>query len=494
DRWVGGVLSGIGAYFGVDPLILRLVYIVLLFLGVGWLIYIILWIVVPPAETAAEKLEMRGEPVTVENLKRVFDEGSERFKSGAERVANEADAFGKRWSGPDGARRQDDLRRGAARGVSKAVGVIGKLLGLFLLGIAVVFTMMLLGGIISGGVITYDNVVGDGTSGYFELGGLIFNTASQAMWFVIGVLFLAVIPIVGLFIAGLRLLFGLRSPRWFAAALSITWFAALVLVFILGARLGNDFRRSEPMRTEAELVQPTGDILYLTNGDRRPDTEHWGLSVDDGELEWDVDGLFTTEDSIHGGWAELDVVRSPDSLFHVMVVRRSQGRSSKAALIRASNIRYTMHQQDSLLTFSPWVSFPKEDKFRAQRVRFVVQVPVGKAVHFSGTMGFLLDDVDNITNTYDGHMVGRTWTMTEQGLSSDARPGDLTVPADTTTSTIEIRANGKKRKLTVTATNGPVATVQAATVWRGIPKRKADAPEPVAFVMPDLFNILFQHI
>ena len=57
DKWVGGVLSGVGAYFGFDPLILRLIYIALLFMGVGVLIYIILWIVVPPADSAADRLE-----------------------------------------------------------------------------------------------------------------------------------------------------------------------------------------------------------------------------------------------------------------------------------------------------------------------------------------------------------------------------------------------------------------------------------------------------
>ena len=62
---IGGVCSGIGYYFGFDPLWLRLAFALsFFFLGSGFLLYIILWLVLPKAVTAAEKLEMKGKPIT----------------------------------------------------------------------------------------------------------------------------------------------------------------------------------------------------------------------------------------------------------------------------------------------------------------------------------------------------------------------------------------------------------------------------------------------
>ena len=66
-----GVLAGIGQFFGINAVWVRLIFIVLLFasFGAAIIVYIILCIVVPPAKTAAEKLQMRGEPVTLEAIK-----------------------------------------------------------------------------------------------------------------------------------------------------------------------------------------------------------------------------------------------------------------------------------------------------------------------------------------------------------------------------------------------------------------------------------------
>jgi phage shock protein C len=49
DRWLGGVLGGLGAYLGIDPLILRVATIVLTVIGAGSLViaYIVMWILVP---------------------------------------------------------------------------------------------------------------------------------------------------------------------------------------------------------------------------------------------------------------------------------------------------------------------------------------------------------------------------------------------------------------------------------------------------------------
>ena len=71
DRRVfGGVCAGISAYLNWDPLIMRIIFAVLTLPGgFGLALYLILWIILPVAKTTAQKLEMRGDPITVENIK-----------------------------------------------------------------------------------------------------------------------------------------------------------------------------------------------------------------------------------------------------------------------------------------------------------------------------------------------------------------------------------------------------------------------------------------
>lgn len=66
---IGGVCSGLAAYFNIDILLVRILMVVLLLVGsAGFWIYIIVWIVTPKAANAAQKCEMRGWPVTAENM------------------------------------------------------------------------------------------------------------------------------------------------------------------------------------------------------------------------------------------------------------------------------------------------------------------------------------------------------------------------------------------------------------------------------------------
>lgn len=90
DKILGGVASGLAAYMGWDPTLVRLLIFVLAFFGVGVIIpiYIVCWIVVPEAYTAAEKLAMRGEKVTVENIGKTVTEGFEKVSSGVNDYVN----------------------------------------------------------------------------------------------------------------------------------------------------------------------------------------------------------------------------------------------------------------------------------------------------------------------------------------------------------------------------------------------------------------------
>jgi phage shock protein PspC (stress-responsive transcriptional regulator) len=64
NRVIAGVCSGLGAYFDVDPVLFRVLFLVALIAGgSGVLLYIILWIGIPNAITTTQKLEMRGKRI-----------------------------------------------------------------------------------------------------------------------------------------------------------------------------------------------------------------------------------------------------------------------------------------------------------------------------------------------------------------------------------------------------------------------------------------------
>jgi phage shock protein PspC (stress-responsive transcriptional regulator) len=68
---IGGVAAGIASYFGLDVVLVRLAFVLLAIFsgGTGIILYLLLWLVVPPAVTTSEKLQMQGKPVTLEALK-----------------------------------------------------------------------------------------------------------------------------------------------------------------------------------------------------------------------------------------------------------------------------------------------------------------------------------------------------------------------------------------------------------------------------------------
>lgn len=84
-RIFGGVCAGLAAYLNIDALIIRIVFAILFLAGgFGILIYLVLWVVLPEAKTTAQKLEMRGDPVNIENIKesvkREFDTVKKKMK------------------------------------------------------------------------------------------------------------------------------------------------------------------------------------------------------------------------------------------------------------------------------------------------------------------------------------------------------------------------------------------------------------------------------
>ena len=69
-RVIGGVCSGMGAYWDIDPVIMRVLFVALVLAGgLGVLVYLILYVVIPEAKTTSQKIEMKGHPVNIHNIK-----------------------------------------------------------------------------------------------------------------------------------------------------------------------------------------------------------------------------------------------------------------------------------------------------------------------------------------------------------------------------------------------------------------------------------------
>ncbi len=85
NKYIGGVCGGLGAYFQVDPMWIRLIFLLTLFIGgSGLIIYVILWIVIPRAVTTADRLSMRGEKVNLSNIEKSIKEDLRDIKQNLE--------------------------------------------------------------------------------------------------------------------------------------------------------------------------------------------------------------------------------------------------------------------------------------------------------------------------------------------------------------------------------------------------------------------------
>ncbi len=100
DSIIGGVCSGLAAYLGLeDPIWVRLgMAFLILGMGVGFGLYIILWIVMPAAETPSDRLAMRGDDINIENISKEMERGMETLSESMNKFGEKVTEFGEKFS------------------------------------------------------------------------------------------------------------------------------------------------------------------------------------------------------------------------------------------------------------------------------------------------------------------------------------------------------------------------------------------------------------
>ena len=85
---IAGVCGGLAAYFSMDPVVIRLIAVLLAMVtsGAGVLVYALLWIIVPKAVSTTQKLEMKGEEVTVKNIEKFLKDEMDAVKESYKKI------------------------------------------------------------------------------------------------------------------------------------------------------------------------------------------------------------------------------------------------------------------------------------------------------------------------------------------------------------------------------------------------------------------------
>ncbi|HNQ13220.1 MAG TPA: PspC domain-containing protein [Bacteroidia bacterium] len=407
DAVIGGVCSGISHRLDIDPVWMRLAFaLALIFFGSGILIYIILWIIMPKAKNQAEKLEMRGMPVTIENLKKSF--GTSMGESNFVELEKDARAF------------FENKDRKEKNFIQRFFGFLGDFLKLIIKAILAFITFIF-------GVVLFAFLIAIIilTLGMMGVSGIsipvfiseYFIPSSQQVLFIVGVLLFLGLPLLFLLTKILSSVFGRKElPKLFSRTTWMGMVVGIVLLIIFGVNMAKEFKSDYYDRTSVIMPQPDSVLLLefdKSNYNDKKDGSFQFFGFDDGDFSYEVG-----EDAMQAAFSdvELDIVKSNSDQFEMIQTYSSKGKSRKDAGSNLESITYQFQQSDSSLTFSDFFTLPKGQFYRGQKVRFLLKVPVGKSVYLAPGMEHIIYDIDNVTGTYDDDMIGLTWTMTKRGL------------------------------------------------------------------------------
>ncbi|HRA10979.1 MAG TPA: PspC domain-containing protein [Chitinophagaceae bacterium] len=416
DKMLGGVAGGLAAYFDKSARTIRLIFAAPLVLSillniinnVSWhndfdlalnigfgsisgtfiLIYVVLWMVLPEANTTYEKMEMRGEKVDVNRIRQNVQEGmgnfkervkgwSEEVKESAQNFSNKAKEFS-RTKGKEFASDVNDTVRRSGGGLGHIIGVLFKVFFLFIAGTIAFGLFVGLIAFLFGGI------------AWWPINNFLWTSNWQQIYAWGTLIFFLVVPLVGFIIWVIRRITKVKSRSnylgWtFGALWTIGWISAI----LLASSISRDFRNYDHTDKVIEVVQPVNNKMIVAVSE--PELLY------SGRFSWindEGDGWDLSDDTLRLSTVKFTVKPSLDSQYHVTLIKHSFGRSEEGAIARAERIQYNILSRDSVLDVGSGYTVDKESKFRGQQVEVEIQVPIGKQIRFDESVNDKLNSLN----------------------------------------------------------------------------------------------------
>ncbi len=409
NRYLGGVCGGLGEYFRIDPLIIRIIFAVFtLAYGVGFLVYLLLWVVLPEARTRTEKLEMRGESINVSNIEKSIRKEYEQVKTNFGQMKNSKSFQGDR-----------NILGRFMRGIGKVIlvffKVIGAIIGISFVLAGVAILVAIIGSLLAG----HTWVIND----FWENPGFsvpeilsVFMDETVALIALVALFIVVAIPVLGLIYAGVKLLFPFRANDKAIGLSSLgIWVGALVVLLIFGASEGMKYNTSARSSMTKELQMDSVKQIYLRTA-LSDKYENDYLEIGFGYHQ-DILVAEKNKDLVIMGRPDVDIIKSFGTKVEISLKKRARGVNNDVARKQADEIIYSYHVKDSVIMLDAYFELPPHIKWRDQELDIVLSLPVGTRIFLDETMQDLLQGIDNTEGYWSDDMVDKSWIMTEEGLS-----------------------------------------------------------------------------
>ncbi len=347
SKVLGGVCSGLAAYFGIDVTVVRLLFAIGFFVfGIGFLTYIILWIIAPKAATITQKMEMKGEPVTLSNIENSIKENISVDKNVPENFVTKALLFPFRLLAIL-IKALGEILKSILPVVRVFTGLLLSIIGIALM-LGIVISITAFFGVISGveGLRFIDNA---------PFHQLVLEVHPLFIFFVF---FAGIIPPFALLLSGLTLISNKKiGTRNFWLTILALWITGLLGTGVLVAKSALNFAK-RGQYAQTKNFPMNGKILVLDVNPRDNEVEV-GIKIDNE--------------------ARVNLIGYEGNELKLEQTFKASGETKEKANQFAQKINYTITQKDSALLFDREISIPEKTPFRAQKLEMNLSIPYNKA-------------------------------------------------------------------------------------------------------------------
>lgn len=412
DYLLGGVCAGIANYFDVEPVWIRLAFaIAIVFGGTGFIVYIILWLIVPKATTRADRMAMKGERLDLKGFVKNFEEEVKNVHHSLSNASTKARPFVYKIRDFVG-----DFFDHLRSFLNSAGVVLLKLIGIFIL-------LVCFGLFVSATVaLSFISAAGHDVFHLFPF-SIVNYDYSDVIYF--SSFAVAAIPLLAVMLLTLRVIFNRGvMGRSTSYTMLILWIVAVSILGYYASKVASDFKEEASFSQNISIKAPAHNTYYLKLNEVKFLSKEDSVRLDikdrfNGKIILNDDN---DDERPHNMPRNVRLYVEKSDMPQPMLVEyfSARGSSYQDALLNSRTPTYYFIQQDSVLTFDRALKLPFTGLWRNQEVKLTLKVPENANVVIDKKLQRYIENVSIYdcarTNNNDEHSKSATFIMTNNGL------------------------------------------------------------------------------